>query len=180
MNTAGVTRVLLIVALLGFFLPFFSVSCSGEKLMSLTGTNMVTGVTVESSGSMSSTRDERQIDPSPFAIGAALVGLIGLAASFRSGRPGRTLPAGAGLLATVSLLVLYSRVMAEADDMPLSVDTEFGFWLTLMAFAGAALAGAWPSLTRRADQGDRKPGAGPGSRDAGPPPEDPRPSPGAG
>src|ERR1035437_3739979 len=58
--------------LICFAMPFVTVSCGGQKVMSVTGIQLITGTTTQISG------QTQKLDPSPYVIGAFIFTVIGL------------------------------------------------------------------------------------------------------
>ena len=78
-----IARIGKIVALLGFFLPWVTVSCSNTEILSATGWQLMTG-DLQPAGPLEGMSDQRQAEdkPSIVIIAAFAVILIGLFCSF--------------------------------------------------------------------------------------------------
>ncbi len=76
-----VARIAKFVALLAFFLPWVTVSCSGTDVMTATGWQLMTG-DPQPAGPFANVESERgDPDPAPLVIAAFVVVLVGLAFS---------------------------------------------------------------------------------------------------
>ncbi len=136
---ARATPAVYLLALICFLLPFIEVSCNGQKVVSLTGVQLVVGTTV---GGGSGTRAEH-IQPSTPAVLAFVLGLFGLIFAM-IGKWRRLVVSGAaGLLAGICLLFLQNEVPSGAPPealglLKLSYDPAY-YVSVLLFFAGAGL-----------------------------------------
>jgi len=142
MNRKSLASILLFAgSALSFFLPFLTVSCAGENVLTLSGQQMATGTTMEQPQPFGPPRQQR-IDPDPFAMVAALCGLAGIVLSIA----GRRLAAGAaisGAAGAVSLGVMASRMGGQIQSATQGmgrVDFQSGFFLALALMIAAT---AW-------------------------------------
>ncbi|MGQ0559675.1 MAG: hypothetical protein ACT4OE_08850 [Sphingosinicella sp.] len=168
MNMTMVARMLKVVALLAFLLPWVTVSCAEQDLVTMTGLDLATGSDGRPANpvpgqQMPQTPGSEEIDL-PVLLSALLIAAA-LVAGFVMDRARGAMVsiaalAGAGLLAAYSVLIrLPGRVDAEAAKDPSSntqlgeampgadqmlqsihVETEIGFWLTMAAIVGAIVA----------------------------------------
>lgn len=136
----SVSPILFAGAILVFLLPFASVSCSGEELMTVSGIQLVTGVTVERSDFFGNQREETVFDPEPLSIVALVAGVLGFGVAFLRMRPRTIGTTVLGTTGVVALLLLYARATSEASSqaIPMAVNMELGYWLALLAFGGVA------------------------------------------
>lgn len=152
-----------------FILPFLQVSCSGEKLMSFTGVQLVTGS--EMSNPM--TEETEKIPPNGYAVVALIAIVLGLVFSLNPEK-GKSIVAGImGLVAVVAMILLKTKmdaeIMKEASGFPVSVDYKAGFWgLCIASVAGALLA-----FMRVKDSSGQQGAGVDGSPAAGSPPTQP-------
>lgn len=132
------------LAALCFLLPFITVSCSGTKLITVTGLDLVTGSRQINTGSgfnMEVKGGNNKIDRELFAILAFLLALGGLVLALLRKVPAKIL----GLISaagTVCMLLLYRSLNHQATVQGEGVKVEFepGFWLTIVVFiAGIVL-----------------------------------------
>ena len=70
------------VIILCFFMPFVNLTCSGQKIMSLSGFQLITGTEVKANemfGELSENnepREKNEVDPQPLALFALILSLI--------------------------------------------------------------------------------------------------------
>lgn len=130
-----------VIGIACFILPFIKISCSGEKLMSFTGVQLVTGS--EMSNPMSD--EKEKMPPEPTAVIALIALVVGVVFAIQLSRGGAILSAVSGGVAVISLILLKTNldteIMKEAGGMAISADYQMGFWgACLMSAAGAILA----------------------------------------
>ena len=129
------------VVLICFFLPFISVSCGAQKVVTLSGVQLVTGTTIEQPDLFGEGQQAETMDGEPLAILAFLSAVAGLGLSFLKGRKVAIAPAVSGAAGSVLLLLLKSRidneVLSQGGGM-IQVEYEIGFWLTILVFLSAA------------------------------------------
>ena len=148
-KSVGIRIAPYVIGIACFILPFMQISCSGEKIMSFTGVQLVTGS--EMANPMS---DEKERIPSePTAIIALVALVAGVIFSSQLSRRASIISAIAGSVAVVSMVVMKTRmdaeIMQEAGGMGVSVDYQLGFWgVCIMSVIGAVLA-----MLRLGDQG---------------------------
>jgi len=118
-----------------FFLPFMQASCGGEKIMSITGVQLVTGMTFEQPIMYGENPETAKIDPEPLAIATLLCAIIGLLFSFIKKSKSAILPALSAGIGTITMLLLKTKIdneaMREGGGM-LEVEYLFGFWAILL------------------------------------------------
>ena len=124
-----------------FILPFIQISCSGEKVMSFTGVQLVTGS--EMANPMS--EEKQKIPPEPTAIIALVALVLGVVFAIQISRGGAILSAVSGGFAVISMIALKTNmdaeIMKEAGGMAISADYQMGFWgVCIASAAGAILA----------------------------------------
>lgn len=129
------------LGILCFILPFMDISCSGEKVMSFTGVQLVTGAEMENPMS-----DETEKIPPNTAAIMALVALgLGVVFSLGATRNGAIFAAIAGAVAFAAMLIMKTNLDAEllkgADGMPIFAEYKAGFWgVCIAALVGAVLS----------------------------------------
>lgn len=142
MRAANIWVSLFVVAGVCFLLPFLTLSCSGQRLSTVTGVQLAAGVVVGSDGFPADARVA-------FALGMCVLGVL-----FRFMSAGSTRRISAALAATVGILALLSfKMSVDADTLKqghgmIRVQYEVGYYLVLIAFVGAAAAGFWLPRTR--------------------------------
>jgi hypothetical protein len=135
----------LIVALICFFLPFVSFSCQGQKIVSLTGIQLVTGSSIQQP-QMFGPATSQKLSPEPLAIITLLSVIVGLGLSFTKGRKGMYGPLLLAALGFACVLALQSKLQSDALSQgggAIQVQFEVGFYLLLLfllATVGASVA----------------------------------------
>ena len=128
------------LALICFFLPFIEVSCQGQKIVTYTGIQMITGTTIEQPDLFGTGKQSKKVDPEPLAIFAFFSGVMGLGLSFLKGRKSSVAPAIAGIIGVIALLLLKSKlnneILKEGGGM-LQLEYGVGFWLTFVLYLSA-------------------------------------------
>jgi hypothetical protein len=135
-----------LLALIFFLMPWVSVSCAGEDLIQVSGLDMVTGsYDVPSSDEFPSGSSESE----PLAIGAMVAAAVGLIISLFTWKMGFILRilagiAGIGLMIALKIKIgndLGSQITSEMKGV-IQINYLVGYWLTLVAFAAAAIVSA--------------------------------------
>ena len=124
-----------------FILPFIQISCSGEKVVSFTGVQLVTGS--EMANPMSD--EKEKLPPEPTAIIALVALVVGVVFATQLSRGAAILSAVSGGVAVIAMVLLKTNmdaeILKEAGGMAISADYQMGFWgVCLMSAAGAILA----------------------------------------
>jgi len=127
-----------------FFLPFVNLSCQGQRLMTLSGIQLVTGTTIEQPVLFGQRSPVQRVSGEPLAILAFLCAIAGLGLSLRAMYKSFTFgPTIAGIAGAVLLLLLRSKLDSDALKQTsgmLQVDYIVGFWITFVMFSAAAVA----------------------------------------
>lgn len=128
------------IALICFFLPWVNVSCQGQKVMSFSGIQLVTGTTIEEP-TMFGAEQKRKVKGETFAILTFLSAIGGLALSFIKDKKGTIGTVVTGSIGIVFLLLLKSKldndILRETGGM-VQLDYMAGFYLTLLLFLSVA------------------------------------------
>jgi hypothetical protein len=123
-----ITPALLCFGVFCFFLPFISVSCGGQKLMSFTGIQLATGPTYQEP-TMFGPAQTKKIDPEPLAYLALGAGIIGALLGFINGKPGQMLAGVCGTIGLVMLIMLKFKLESDLAKQPvLQINYETGYW----------------------------------------------------
>ena len=156
LNWTNILRGAKVIALVCFLLPWLVVSCQGNEVTSATGMDLAFG-------SIDAPQGQDDGGVAWWALLGLLLAAGGLAATFliKEGlKAGRV----AGACAAAALVVIFvgmsmgvmdarsrlntptggsemERQMQGAMGQAIRVETKFGYWLTLLALAGAAGAG---------------------------------------
>jgi hypothetical protein len=147
------------LVLLCFFLPFVHVSCSGERVTSFSGIQLVTGTDVSDADLTKKMRRElgvgagielppelrnpsdQKVDPEPWAITAFAAAIVGLAISFvkdKRGWMGGAIASAVGVVALLLLKMKMDNDVAREGQGILDVQYAVGYSLALLVFVGAA------------------------------------------
>jgi hypothetical protein len=124
-----------------FFFPFVTVSCAGEKVMTLSGRQLATGSAIEVPQPFGPSRTQRTA-ADPFAAMAGLCAVAGVALSLAGARLA-ALAAVSGAAGAVSLGVMAARMQDQvqhATEGMGQASLEAGFTLAISLLAAAA---AW-------------------------------------
>jgi hypothetical protein len=144
-------------SLLCFLLPFVSVSCNQQKVVRLTGYQLVFGATIELPQLFGPPKAQR-FNGEPLAAVAFLCCLVALGLSFTKNRGGEITAAALSGLSFVVLLLLKTKLEDDVRQQSsgiLQLDYEFGFWfLVLSNILAAALNGnaSWRSKGEKSRQ----------------------------
>jgi hypothetical protein len=159
-SMTNLARIAKVVALLLFVLPWVTVSCADQTLITMTGVDLATGsVTMNNPMTGAAERPPGSGDPDELVIVGALLILLALAATFvlkgttaAMAAIGGTLLGGAALAYTVLVRVPASAregatsgggggstpgMSQEQIAEMIRVNIEIGFWLVLAALAAA-------------------------------------------
>ncbi len=169
MKISGIFFAIVIIA---FLLPFMVVKCGDTKIASFSGFKLVTGGKVEtpamdnmmqglgdafkSAGDLAGTEEAEEtkeakaekVKPNFFAIIALLAAIVGLVTAFVMDQKKYILPLVMGVVGFIALLLIRSGLSSSwaADSKELAgmikVNLQFGYFLALLAFIGAAVF-AW-------------------------------------
>jgi hypothetical protein len=141
-----ITLGIFLLAIIFFLLPWMSVSCAGEDLVRVSGLDMVTG-SYDVPGNEDFAGTSGETEPlTIWALGVAAVGLIFSLFTSNFSRVLRALSglAGIGLLIGLQLKIsndFGAGLPAEASGL-VQVNYLYGYWLTIVAFALAAIMSA--------------------------------------
>ena len=156
-SMANLARIAKVIALLLFVLPWVTISCSGQELVTMSGVDLVTGHATMHNPMTGATESPPGMNGGDmWVIAAALLILAGLAASFvLKGRNGLIANmAGAGLAAAALAYTVLVRIphqthagaagpTAPGGPSPeqiaqmIQIKVQIGFWLTLLALIAA-------------------------------------------
>lgn len=149
MDLMSVARGAKVVALVGFFLPWISVSCSGQELGSASGLSLAAGF-LSARNPMTGMMETQSVGPVLWLVAAILVIGIGLFLSFDEDHPqnAKALTVGAGLalvLCMIGLGAVNGGAAKQANrqgggqfagmGQMIQVNTRSGYWLTFWSLA---------------------------------------------
>jgi len=141
-----ITLGIFLLAIIFFLLPWVSISCAGEELVQVSGLDMVTG-SYDVPGNEDFAGASGETEPlAIWALGAAGAGLIFSLFTSNFSRVLRVLSglAGIGLLVWLKIKIgndVGADLFAEANGF-VQVNYLYGYWLTIAAFAAAAIISA--------------------------------------
>jgi zinc ribbon protein len=144
-----VSPVLFLVTVLCFLLPFITVSCNGQKIASLSGTELAFGSTVEQPQMFGGGTAKRHFDAEPMATIAFLCAIAGIAVGLLVARM-PLVSAIVGAVGTLFLLILMGKVSGDAGKQAqglLEIDYGAGFILSLLLFIAATAWNGWLFFT---------------------------------
>jgi len=144
----NVPRGALIVALLCFLMPFVSFSCNGNKIVSLSGYQLVTGTQIQA-------EDQAQkLNPEPMMVLALVLGLVALLLALKVlSNQGMVLVGVAAAIAAVCGIHYKGKteqdVLSHAGAV-VQVNWEPAFWVLIIAYIIAAIwcLGAWKAVVK--------------------------------
>lgn len=132
-----------LLALICFLLPFVEVSCNGQKVVSLTGLQLLAGPQV-GDGSGMFAQPKQQAKPETSVVVAFVAGIAGLVLSVLKQRRTDLFAGVCGILAGGALLELQQSILSGAPPQAMGliqVQYQPAYFLSLVLFfAGAALA----------------------------------------
>jgi hypothetical protein len=148
-----------VIIIVGFFLPFFNLTCQQQKIASITGFELITGTTISTNGlnkrliGISVPQNEINngiktdtVSPEPLALIAFLLAVGGLIFSLfnKFSDIGSAL---AGLLGGLSLFYLNSiitdNILGKFHYQPLEVECGAGYYITILLFISLLIYNAY-------------------------------------
>lgn len=121
-----------------FFLPFINIRCSGQKIITLTGIQLVAGRNIESpSPRMYGESQTRKIKGEPLAIFAFLSAIVGLGLSLLKDKKSliTSIISGiAGIIFLLSLKIKLDNDILKAGKGMLQLEYLGGYWLSFLLF----------------------------------------------
>lgn len=121
-----------------FLMPFISVSCNQQPIITLSGLDLASGKSIEIKEPFTGKIKKVENHPEPLAIIAFAASAIGLVFTLAKGRASTIFSVGCGATGFLALLLL--KVKVDADVLKqgqgvFSADYRFGFWVALLFFA---------------------------------------------
>lgn len=134
--------VVYVVIIFCFLLPFFNLSCSGQKVMNLTGFQIVTGTEYEQQNMFGGVGKTTKIKAEPLAILALLVAVVGLVIGFVKVKSRILLSVILSISGAVFLFLLKNKldndIISQSQGM-IKIEYEFGYWFALLLFIVSAV-----------------------------------------
>jgi hypothetical protein len=131
------------VTILFFFFNFFTISCGGEKIGSITGINLVTGSEFKSPDILTGKEKKGQEVPvNGWAVVALAAAVVGLGTYLIKNKREALLGAGAGAVGFGALLILQFAIRNSIEggsEKGIQVDFQFAYWGALIAMALAGI-----------------------------------------
>lgn len=140
------------VIIICFFLPFVSITCGGQSVMTLTGIKLITGAEYKAQNmfdqqtmmddTMGMKKEQENIDPQPMALLALLMAVAGAGLSFIRKKMTAIICAVVSVLGAVFLLLLKASLDGDIPseaEMVVSIEYQFGYWLALLLFIAEAV-----------------------------------------
>lgn len=141
------------IALIAFFLPWVTVSCSNRPIASATGWKLVSGHLSVVNPITGAAQTEATHVSITLAI-ALIAVVLGLIASFRAARPGASIVLGTSIVALLCIWLATRKMTGDAIarraaekygqidatiGAVLRIEWQFGYWLATIALVVAAL-----------------------------------------
>ena len=145
-----------LIAVIGFFLPWVTVSCGGEPVMTVSGFQVAKGGVIQT---VLGPSDPMPSSPKLFiTLGAAVLVCLSfylVYASRRMGFPVALLQMAVAAIGLWQMFAELSRLRAENTSpdqwVPVTFSTQFGLWATAAGLVGVLIGGflSLPELLRR-------------------------------
>ena len=131
------------LAILGFFLPWVLVSCVGEPVMPMSGYEMASG-NVSTVYGPSNTIPGRPL--LYITLGAAVIVFLIFLVSYFINKISLILSSAqilVGIMGVVPIFLTIAQMKSEYSQgmIPMGVDYQYGFWITIVGFAGIVIGG---------------------------------------
>ncbi|MDY0081793.1 MAG: hypothetical protein RBR74_01290 [Ignavibacteriaceae bacterium] len=136
------------VIILCFFLPFVNLTCSGQKIMSLSGFQLITGTEINASGMLGDfseknvPSDKKEVDPQPLALFALISAIAGLGLSFVRKKMTALITVVISVIGFIFLILLKINLDGDVElsaQNVLSLDYQLGYWIAVLLFIGSAI-----------------------------------------
>lgn len=153
LQTQTIPRIGFGLILICFLLPFVTISCAGQEIVTLSGLQLTTGETIETPSSYRGLPKKQQI-PGELLAGLAFTSAsVGLGVSFIKSRRGLIAQTSAGAAGNLLLLLLKGKLdheVIQSGQGILSAKYDSGFWIAFLLFvATAGLSGSLLVKSRR-------------------------------
>lgn len=132
----GATSLTFVLGMVFFFFTFFDVNCNNQKLLSVSGADLVVGVEKPTILGQTPTDSDTDLKPNIFAI-LALVSAAGAAIGIQASRKkARVWGVTFGSIAFLAMLGLRWNINAGIQEVNglMSVEFKFPFYASLLAF----------------------------------------------
>lgn len=130
--------------LICFFLPWFSVSCNNQKILTFSGTDLagLTKVEMPSFDMLGKNKSNADKATNPLAVLLLLITFIGIVAGVTSSKSGHTVSLSSGGISFVLLLLLHVSLgndLKKETQGALQLSTEMGYWMLLLTYIGIGI-----------------------------------------
>ncbi len=153
LQTKIIPRFFFGLILICFLLPFVTVSCAGQDILTMSGLQLSIGETVETPNTAGGPPNKQQLPGQPLAGFAFASAGIGLGVSFirsRRGLIGQTIAGVAGAFLLLLLKTKIDRDVFQDGQSITSAKYGLGFWLAFLLFvATVGLNGSLLFKSRR-------------------------------
>lgn len=127
------------IIILCFLLPFVNVSCSGQKVMSITGLQMVTGTTFQEPSLFGEKTKSYKAEPESLAAIVLFIALFGFLPLLIPSLYFKIWNFVLSIAGAALLLVLKSKIAGDFARQGgglsgLTLEYDIGFWLSLILF----------------------------------------------
>lgn len=125
------------IIIICFFMPFTTASCSGQKFLTLTGFQMVTGTAVRQPNMFGQERKPEKIRPEGYAVAAFLLAVAGLAISLSRNKKANFYSAVVSAGGVVSLLLLKTKLdqdVINSGQGLIQLEYNFGYWASFFVY----------------------------------------------
>jgi len=131
------------IIIICFFLPWVSVSCQGQPIITLSGFQLAKGTTFGQPGTgpqkIAPQKETKKVNPEIFALLSVIVAAGGLASCFLKGKAGTILPAAGGILGVIFLVLMRFKLSRELSKVGegagiLQLEYGIGYYLTFLLF----------------------------------------------
>lgn len=137
-----------------FFMNFFTIQCSNQKLASISGYDMVLGSEIKADSMMGGEKAEK-LPPNMWAIAALLLTVAAIAVCFINPAKKLLITAALAFAAFIALLILKNTLLSQMDMADggekvsmdkiaeaISIVPEPGYYLALIGLAAVGLSNA--------------------------------------
>jgi hypothetical protein len=145
-----------------FFLPFLTVSCQQQEVVTFNGIELAGGKEIKTPAVFGQNSQTEKTDGDPLTALAILSGLVGLGGSFLKFKKSAAVPAGAGAAGFILLLMLQLRINdaitkeSAAQGLGLIGITHtfgLGYWLAFILYLSAMLVNVYGLISEK-DESD--------------------------
>jgi FtsH-binding integral membrane protein len=134
----------LLLTILCFVLPFMSVSCNQQKIVTFTGIQMVFGTTLQQPQAFGPPKSQK-VNGEPLAMLALLCCIVALGLCFVRNRMAEIVIAALAGVSAIAFVILKARLENQVIQQShgiLQLAAEFGFWLALLLNLATVLLAA--------------------------------------